>query len=491
MGQFWLSSLVFNCPIPNEIQKNDGGIHTYTNALYLDLIPIRTPVRYGEEQFFFHEGHAGYKSFDVDKEWGEDLYVPPIEKSTRWENIYINTQFMFPWEEKKETKNNNTHMEVVDTQDEIITAMGKNIGVRKKPFHLVACTWASVSHNRRGDAATISGGKERLQEWIAFHLLVGYDHIVVYDNSGANTNVTSLKGVTDQFGSDQVTYVSWPCKICNNNRPAHADPGERSSQYAAEASCRGRFAPYTEWMSFMDPDEYFVPMGKFNSWKEILPLADKEGKKVLKFRSSRARALPEMMKPIYGPQEQNCPTLDEVNGDDLRKASCLVRSEEHTFLETYNCEYIKSPKPDRFQRAMKQIYRPDYVLSHFVHYSTVTTDLAQTKDQAEPGKFVKYSRTSNPNTERFIDEINEGILVHAKSIVPEEAVLRDARCKYKLHPGCNVGIPCPDDLAFDDKMHQDGFLDKAGGFCNCWMNRKVDKVWIPLLEKSLEQLRKK
>ena len=77
-----------------------------------------------------------------------------------------------------------------------------------------------------------------------------------------------------------------------------------------------------------------------------------------------------------------------------------MKSEDKTYLETYNCEYIKSPKPERFSRAMvsirfmyllvslcyythlisccytqKQFYRPDFVLSHFVHYSTVTVSV--------------------------------------------------------------------------------------------------------------------
>ena len=51
---------------------------------------------------------------------------------------------------------------------------------------------------------------------------------------------------------------------------------------------------------------------------------------------------------------------------------CLTKSDAKTYLETYNCEYIKTPKPERFARAMKQLYRPNFVLSHFVHYSTVT-----------------------------------------------------------------------------------------------------------------------
>ena len=100
-----------------------------------------------------------------------------------------------------------------------------------------------------------------------------------------------LSSVTDLFPSSQVTRVNWPATICNNNRPAHNDPGERSSQYAAETACRTRYGPYTDWMASMDPDEYFVPMGSHSSWKEILDKVDGEGRKVLKFRSTRARPL--------------------------------------------------------------------------------------------------------------------------------------------------------------------------------------------------------
>ena len=499
-GQFWLSSLQFDCPVPDEIQNNVNsgghghgdttiGIQSY-DKLYLDIVPIRTPVRYF--QFFFHKGHGGPTDFDIDKEWGRDMYLPPIDQSSRWENIYIQN-LPTPLSHEKnysiESTSDSASTNSVNINAKESTSTSTNtIDKKKKPFQLVACTWTSASHNRRGDRATLNDGKGRLKEWIAFHLLVGYDHIVVYDNSAANTNRTTLKDVTDQFGSDVVTYVSWGCKICNNNKPANADPGERSSQYAAESSCRGRFAPYTEWMSFMDPDEYMVPMGEFNSWKEILPILDKEGKKILKFRSSRARPLPSLMKPVYGPKTPKCPTLEEVNGPILRKASCLVPNEEYTFLQVYNCEYIKSPKPERFQRAMKQIYRPDYVLSHFVHYSTVTTDFARTKEESKPDEYSYFARTSDPQTERFIDEINEGVLIHAKSFVPEEAIHRDVRCKHGMHPGCNVGIPCPDDLPFDDATHQGGFLDHDGNFCNCWVNRKVDDIWLPKLEDSLRKL---
>ena len=42
-------------------------------------------------------------------------------------------------------------------------------------------------------------------------------------------------------------------------------------------------------------------------------------------------------------------------------------------METYNCEPTKLPKPQSWAwRAKKQIYKPEFVLNHFVHYSVVT-----------------------------------------------------------------------------------------------------------------------
>ncbi len=311
MAQFWLSSLEFHCPVPSSFASTShggGGIQ-----VYLDIATIRSPVR-GEGEWFLKEMGEGI--FDVYKTWGRDLKVKGVQESTRWENIFI--PFL-----------NSPAQIMAPSKD----------GNRDKPYQLVACTWSSAAHNRRGDAVTLTDGKERLREWIAFNLLVGFDHVVVYDNSYANSKVATLQDVTDQFGSSKVTYVPWPCMICNNNRPAHDDPGERSSQYAAEASCRSRFGPLTDWMTFLDPDEYLVPMGEYHNWKDILNEIDsKEKRKVLKFRSTRARPRLNFMESTFDPSYQNCPTREEVALKKPGKSSCLVPKKNATFLQTYNCE---------------------------------------------------------------------------------------------------------------------------------------------------------
>ena len=42
-----------------------------------------------------------------------------------------------------------------------------------------------------------------------------------------------------------MTRVDWPCKICSN---LDGNQGERSSQYAAESSCRLRFGVHAKWL---------------------------------------------------------------------------------------------------------------------------------------------------------------------------------------------------------------------------------------------------
>ncbi|KAL7549697.1 hypothetical protein ACHAWF_012964 [Thalassiosira exigua] len=378
-SSFWLSQLMFDCPIPARLQSTSLD-------LLLDVVPLRTPARRNERDgHFFHEGHGGPMTFDASKMWGNDHVFPKVEDSGRWENLPV----------CRLRKPSAAAEAAAAAMQEGSLQSGGDSGVAfaKKPHRLVACTWTSALHQRRGNERRISDGKARLREWIAFNLQVGFDHVFVFDNTGANATIFRLKdevdpdfgdngtsrgdpfrirddlsSVTDLFPKDRVTRIDWPATICNNNRPAHDDPGERSSQYAAEAACRTRYGPYTDWMASMDPDEYFVPMKNYTSWKQILDKVDKdEGRKVLKFRSTRARPLLSTLVPTYDEGAKEC-----THKMAKTHNQCLAKSDNRTYLETYNCEYIRSPKPDRFERAMKQFYRPDFVLSHFVHYSTVT-----------------------------------------------------------------------------------------------------------------------
>lgn len=115
------------------------------------------------------------------------------------------------------------------------------------------------------------------------------------------------------------------------------------------------------------------------------------------------------------------------------------------------------------------------------------TDLA-TEKQHTKGEFIRDA-TTNDKVERFVDEIHEGVLIHAKTTVPAETFSRDKMCKLKAASHCLVGIPCPDDLPFSDELHKNNvFHDEKGQFCNCWMNRKVQDYWVPKLKNALKKI---
>ena len=229
---FWTSNLHFECPVPENLQSllatgvtvlSDG-----TPTLWLDVIPIRTPARYkelhlgtnliGPQQQWRDEA----RPWNVTRDVGSKHVLPAVPASGRWANLPLCPPLK-PKDVIKET------MPPPSTT---------------KPHYLSACLWASAEFKTRGQSkGGISDTSKRLYEWLTFHFMVGFDHVYVYDNSGANTNTTNLEPILRLFG-DKVTRIEWPSIVCNNNIPAHDSTGERSSQYAAENSCRTRYSPY-------------------------------------------------------------------------------------------------------------------------------------------------------------------------------------------------------------------------------------------------------
>eukprot|EP00980_Cylindrotheca_fusiformis_P005292 scaffold1136_cov146-Cylindrotheca_fusiformis.AAC.5 len=178
-----------------------------------------------------------------------------------------------------------------------------------------------------------------------------------------------------------------------------------------------------------------------------------------------------------------------------RTEPCLGPNENTTYLQVYNCDYIRPPKPERFGRAMKQIYRPSHVYSHFVHYSTVTATLAETysefsRSHSDPKNFIFNSRDPrflSQSPELFLNELTQGALVHARSILPHETRRRSAECYSNSTFKCMIGYRCEDSVPFSDAMHkQNAFQNADGSFCNCWSNPVIEDV---LGSQLLERMR--
>lgn len=202
-AKFWTSTLLFSCPLPEDAKDLAAAAlqaNRNTPMFHVDIIPIRTPPRFPingkDEGFYLPEGLVGSNhkgGFDPAVAWGKEHVLPPVEASGRWENLPI---CPIPLSNLSPPSSDST--------------------ASKKPHLLSACLWASAAYQTRGtDSNPLSDTTKRLLEWIEFHLLVGFDHIYVYDNSDNESN--NLKIVTDLFPPTQVTWIDWPHVVCNNN----------------------------------------------------------------------------------------------------------------------------------------------------------------------------------------------------------------------------------------------------------------------------------
>jgi hypothetical protein len=452
---FWTSNLRFHCPVPESLRSDVASGKTIlsdgTPTLYIELVPVRTSTRYAE--FYLTEeqigplSEAGASLFDPVMRWGPRNVIPRVEASGRWANIPICLPPIFS---------------AASGDTNLIASPPSN--PPKKPFFLTACLWASAEFKSRGHTRMAhSDTLKRLVEWIEFHLLVGFDHFFIFDNSGAHTNETSLDEVASRYPG-VITRIDWPAIPCNNNIPAHDSTGERSSQYAAENACRTRYAPLTEWIASFDTDEYLVPMGEYDSLKEVLKDADAKGTKVLSFKSSRGKL-----------REEKCDRVE----------SGLRKQENVTFLEAFNCDGAGSPKPTWAERAKKEVYKSEFVLYHYVHYSTVTSDLLVTR--AEAGQ--SWSRQYQQHNGRFraTDEFNEAVMVHTKSVLFDQTkryLVEACHTNYtKKWQGCYVGFPWPEGVV---KTGEASF-DRRGLMYNCFINERVETYWVPRLREALQK----
>lgn len=88
-----------------------------------------------------------------------------------------------------------------------------------------------------------------IEEWVAFHLLQGVEHFYIYDNESTDGTVGKLVNFPDK-----ITIIPWD-----------KHPGQKSAYDHAIHSFRNS----TEWMAFIDADE-FLYSTRFLTVSEIL-----------------------------------------------------------------------------------------------------------------------------------------------------------------------------------------------------------------------------
>ena len=80
-----------------------------------------------------------------------------------------------------------------------------------------------------------------LKEWIIYHQLIGIQHFYLYNNNSTDNYADVLKSFIDD---GIVTLIEWPYE---------------QGQITAYKNFYDRFRHETQWVSFLDIDEFFVP----------------------------------------------------------------------------------------------------------------------------------------------------------------------------------------------------------------------------------------
>lgn len=90
-----------------------------------------------------------------------------------------------------------------------------------------------------------------LKEWIEYHKIVGVDHFYMYNNESSDGYYEILKPYIDE---EIVTLIDWP--------------GQKMQMPAYE-NCIEHYSKETDWMGFIDLDEFIVPI-KYDSVQQFL-----------------------------------------------------------------------------------------------------------------------------------------------------------------------------------------------------------------------------
>lgn len=106
-----------------------------------------------------------------------------------------------------------------------------------------------------------------LNEWLAFHRLVGVEHFYFYDNESGDKSGAVLRPHVD---AGTATLIEWPTRT--------APGGQVSTQCAAYEHCLRTFGNDSRWMGFFDVDEFVYPQQlQHRSLRDVLRAFERFG----------------------------------------------------------------------------------------------------------------------------------------------------------------------------------------------------------------------
>jgi hypothetical protein len=225
--------------------------------------------------------------------------------------------------------------------------------------------------------------------------------------------------------------------------------------------------------------EYLIPMGEHNSALSLLDKLDKEDTRIVSFGSWRAW-------PRFALIEEPVPITSQKDCWHTEPCFDLRIPLTTTMLQAYNCDRQPPGQKKEKMPAEKQLYRAAYVTQHFVHYSASTVLSALNRTAFLEAGFDWWRRPFPDPRQRFANELEEGLMIHSKAVAHQDTAGWKTYCSIeslKLEPKdrgmCRLGVPFPSTPTKEN--HTD-----EGWMYNCYVNRKVEELYVPKLEASLK-----
>ena len=91
--------------------------------------------------------------------------------------------------------------------------------------------------------AIIKDEDRDIREWLAYHLAIGFEHVLIYDN---NSRIPLSATLQDLVSAGLVTVVDWPLT--------------RAQQLSAYHHALKSWGARTRWLAFIDADEFILPL---------------------------------------------------------------------------------------------------------------------------------------------------------------------------------------------------------------------------------------
>jgi hypothetical protein len=232
----------------------------------------------------------------------------------------------------------------------------------------------------------------------------------------------------------------------------------------------------------LDTDEYLIPAGNWTNIRSWLRQSVSTGQiekdtHILSFFQTRAIPNHEFMESYI--DDKDCKRAGSSGS-----STCLLKRPNTTFLQAYDCERNPLPKPGWAWRAKKQIYRPDFVWNHFIHYSTVTKRLRDFPNEDSP-PFIQRRPF-----ERRVDEISEGFMLHTKTTHSSATKGWERTCRGTSDEDrkkCPIGFAYLQDekgrTRGDAPLTQDGFAR------NCYKHSRIQDKLVTEVEGLLQKFR--